>query len=289
MMSIKRLSAALGAELHGVNLAEPWHSALIDGILQTFYEHQVLVIPQQTLSPNRFVEFSRIFGRPQPHILSHLRFPEHPEILYLSNVFKNGKPTGVYDGAAYWHTDMSYEAEPGSATMVYSLQAPAVGGETRFTNMYRAYETLPEATQRCIDNLTVLHHYGNRQDLNENSRTSASPLTAEQQQQVKNVFHPLVLRHPNTGRKALYAVSGSSFGIVGMVDAEARTLLDELKEHATGTEFVYSHRYRVGDVVIWDNLSTMHSATLIGPATGPEDTRLLYRISVKREPGIATP
>jgi len=147
--------------------------------------------------------------------------------------------------------------------------------------MFRAYETLDDTMRRRIDGLTVLHHYGNRQALEDSSRTSAFPLTEEQKATVRNVFHPLVRPHPATGRKALYGISGSSFGIVGMPDDEARALLDELKAHATREEFVYQHHYRVGDVVAWDNYSTLHAATLIPPATGTAHTRYLHRISVK--------
>lgn len=284
MFELISLDASLGAEVVGLDLAAGWDQSTLRALLAAFYHHQVLVIrDQQRLAPADFVALARTLGRPQPHILSHMRHPEHPEILFLSNVFRDGKPIGVYDGAAFWHTDMSYEEDPGTTTLVHCLQTPSSGGETRFANMVAAYQALPEATQARIDDLSVLHHYGNRQDPVEGagSRTAASPLSAEQRKQVKNTYYPLVRRHPVTGRKALYGVSGSSFGIVGMDDHQATALLDELAAHATQPRFIYSHRYRVGDVVLWDNLSTLHSASLIDPASGPEDTRLLHRISVK--------
>lgn len=284
MIEVHSLPGGLGGKILDADLATLRSNAAIEALLAAFYAHQVIVIPNQSLTPGDFAGFARIFGRPQPHILNHLRHPEHPEILPLSNVFKDGEPIGVYDGAAYWHTDMSYEEEPGAVTLVYSIQAPEQGGETCFANMYRAYDTLPEETKRRIDGLTVLHHYGNRADLEESSRTSAFALSEDQKKQATTVYHPLVRHHPVTGRKALYAVAGSSFGIVGMPDDEAIALLDELKAHATQPDFVYRHRYEVGDVVAWDNFSMLHAATLIPPATGPHDTRLLHRISVKGEP-----
>ncbi len=284
MIAVHGLSGGFGAEVLDADLAALESEAAIEALLAAFFAHQVMVVPKQSLTPGGFARFARLFGRPQPHILHHLRHPEHPEILPLSNVFEDGKPIGVYDGAAYWHTDMSYEEEPGRVTLVYSIQAPAQGGETCFADMCRAYDTLPETTRRRIDDLTVLHHYGNRADLEESSRTSASPLSEDQKKQVTKVYHPLVRRHPVTGRKALYAVAGSSFGIVGLPDDEAIALLDDLKAHATQEDFVYRHRYQVGDVVAWDNFSTLHAATLIPPASGPRDTRLLHRISVKGEP-----
>jgi len=284
MLSVRPLPAALGAEITGLDLSAELDEAVFRALLAAFVAHKVVVIPGQDLTAGQFAGFAGRFGRPQPHILSHLRHPEFPEILPLSNIFEDGEPIGVYDGAAYWHTDMSYEEEPAFATVVYSIQAPAAGGETCFADMVRAYEALPEETRRMIDGLTVLHHYGNRADPEEDSRTSASPLSEAQKKAVKNFYHPLVRRHPISGVKALYGVSGSSFGIVGWPDGEAIALLDELKAHATRPAFIYRHRYAVGDVVIWDNAQTLHSASLVPPATGPADTRLLWRVSVKGLP-----
>lgn len=287
MITVRPLPEALGAEVRDVDLAAPCDGELFAGLLDAFFTHHVMIVPGQSLAPGQFAGLARIFGRPKPHVLTHLHHPDYPEILPLSNILEDGEPIGVYEGAAYWHTDMSYEAEPGSSTLVYAIQVPEVGGETSFANMARAYEALPDATKRRIDGLTVLHHYGNRDDLDDDSPTSAEPLRGEQKQQVENVFHPLVLRHPVTGVKALYGVSGSSFGIVGMPDDEAIALLDELKAHATGEAFIYRHRYAVGDLVVWDNLATLHAAARIPPATGPADTRLLHRISVKGAPELS--
>jgi taurine dioxygenase len=133
--------------------------------------------------------------------------------------------------------------------------------------------------KRRIEGLVALHHYGNRDDLDERSRTVASVLTEEQKRKVTWVRHPVARPHPVTGRKALYAVSGSSFGIEGMPDDEARDLLDELKLHATQPKYQLSVKYGVGDVVIWDNASLLHSATLIDP----QHPRTLWRITVKEE------
>jgi taurine dioxygenase len=284
--SIRPLPGPLGTEINDVDASLPLTPYIVTALLEALYDRGAIVLPGQSLTPAELDRFARCFGRPQPHILSHLRLAENPNILRLSNVVENGEPIGVYEGAAYWHTDMSFEADPAMATIVYSIEAPESGGETLIANMFLAYESLPRKTRQSIDALTVLHHYGNRDDLDESSAASASPLSDEQKQQVQNVFHPLVRRHPATGRKALYAVTGSSFGIVGMPDDEAMGLLDELGEHATQPEFTYRHRYGIGDIVVWDNNSTLHAATPIAVATGPHDTRLLHRVSVKADPSI---
>lgn len=274
-----------GTVLSGLQVADD-DPATLRRVVEALHTHGVVAVRDQRMSPEAFVRFARRLGRPQPHIKTELRHPECPEILLLSNVFRDGRPIGIFDGAAYWHTDMSYEAEPASATLVHALQVPEQGGETLFCDMAAAYDDLPADRKAEIEGLQVLHHYGNRSDPDEGSRTSATPLTEEQKRQAVNVFHPLVLPHPATGRKALYGVAGSSFGIVGWGEPAARALLDELKRHATQERYRYAHRYVAGDLVIWDNWATLHSASLIEPATGPGDTRLLYRISVKGMPTI---
>jgi taurine dioxygenase len=204
----------------------------------------------------------------------------HPAILMLSNVFENGKPIGVYEGAAFWHTDVAYRDPPNSATIAYGLERPRGGCPTHFADMFSAYDALPASMKERIDGMVVLHHYGNRADMDESSRTSAERLTPEQKKRIANVFHPLVQRHPITGRKSLYGVAGSSFGIVGMPDDKAVALLDELKAHATEPRFVNRYDIGVGDVAAWDTYSTLHMATLHDRATAPETRRLLWRVSV---------
>jgi taurine dioxygenase len=163
--------------------------------------------------------------------------------------------------------------------MLYSIEVPRVGGDTLFADQYAAYDDLPEAAKRRLEGLVALHHYGNRDDLDTSSRTVASVLDEAQEAKMTWVRHPIVRAHPVTGRKALYAVSGSSFGIEGMAQEESHTLLGELARHATQEKYQLRLRYGVGDLVIWDNASLLHSATL----TDPEDPRTLWRITVKEE------
>ena len=209
-------------------------------------------------------------------------YAELADILVLSNVRRDGRPIGLADGGTYFHTDYSYLEQPARATMLHSITVPSKGGETLFADQRAAYDDLPEATKRRIDGLVVRHHYGNRDDLDTRSRTVASLLTDAQEQRLRWVRHPLVMTHPVTGRKALYAVSGSSFGIDGMPDDEGLALLDELKAHALQPKYRLAVAYGVGDVVIWDNLSMLHSATL----TDPDDPRTLWRITVKPPGGL---
>jgi taurine dioxygenase len=276
-MRFEPLSAGFGVEATGLEVARlsPGQFAEIE---QAFFAAQVLVLRGQHLAPGQFLDFARRFGPPEPHVIDQFHHPEHADILILSNRrTADGEPAGLADAGTYFHTDYSYLDVPARCTTLYSIEVPRKGGDTLFANQYAAYDDLPEATRRRIEGLVGLHHYGNRDDLNERSRTVASVLSEEQQQKVTWVRHPIVRRHPVTGRKALYAISGTSFGIEGMDEAQALALLDELKQHATREKYQLRLKYGVGDVVIWDNASLLHSATLIDP----NDPRTLWRITIK--------
>jgi taurine dioxygenase len=277
-MRFEQLSPGFGVEARGVDVARISETEFRE-IERAFFAAQVLVLRGQDLSPSQFLEFARRFGPPEPHVIDQFHHKEFADILILSNRTANGEPIGLADAGTYFHTDYSYLDVPARATTLYSIEVPRKGGDTLFANQYAAYDDLPEATKRRIDGLVGLHHYGNRNDLDERSRTVASVLSEEQKQKVMWVRHPIARRHPVTGRKALYAVSGTSFGIEGMAESEALALLDELKQHATQEKYQLRLKYGVGDVVIWDNASLLHSATL----TDPSDPRTLWRITIKEK------
>lgn len=278
MTQQRHLSDRIGIALDGVDLSKPLSEAAFREVEQAFFDGQVLAIKGQDLSPAAFLDFARRFGPPEPHVIDTFHHPEAADILILSNrKKKDGSPAGLADGGTYFHTDYSYLDVPARVTMLYSVEVPSSGGATLFADMYGAYDDLPDATKRKIDGLVVRHHYGNRDDLDENSRTAASKLSETQKGKVTWVRHPLVRKHYGTGRKALYAVSGSSFEIEGMPREEGVALLDELKEHALQEKYRFSYAYDVGDVVLWDDLATLHSASL----TDPNDPRTLWRITVK--------
>ncbi len=271
-MRLRKLSDGFGAEADQISpdFGQVWDA---------FFASQVLVFRAQKFTPTTYLDFAKKFGRPEPHVIDQFHHPEHADILILSNVKKNGEPTGLADAGTYFHTDYSYLDVPARATMLYSIQVPKKGGDTLFADQYAAYEGLPSAMKKRIEGLIGLHHYGNRDDEDKSSRTVASVLSDEQEKKMNWVRHPLAHRHPVTGRLALYSVSGSSFGIEGMPQDEAIDLLDELKRHATQQKYRLSLKYGVGDVVIWDNGSLLHSATL----TDPDDPRTLWRITIKEE------
>jgi taurine dioxygenase len=275
MFKPKPLSAGFGVEID-VDLSKPLSDAAFAEIERAFYAGQVLGIRGQKLTAKQFASFASRFGPPQPHVIDQFHHPEDPNILILSNVKKDGQPTGLQDAGSYFHTDYSYLQVPARATTLYSIVVPKAGGDTMFANQQAAYDDLPEAMKKRIEPLYGIHHYGNRHDTDESSRTAASPLSAEQKAKMPLITHKLARPHPVTGRKSLYAVSGSSFGIVGMPEDEARDLLDELAAHSTSEMYRYAFKYGVGDVVVWDNASLLHRATLIDPS----DARTLWRVTM---------
>jgi taurine dioxygenase len=281
MLTAQRTGNTMGAEVTGADLSAPMDDATFRQVQQIFLEHRVIVFRRQELTPLRFLDFANRFGRPEPHVLDQFHHPEYSDILILSNVKKDGKPIGLADGGTYWHSDYSYLEIPARATLLYSIQVPKTGGNTLFADQITAYEDLSASMKQRIEGLVALHLYGNRDDLDLQSRTVAYP-PDERQKQARGIGvirHPLVRRHPLTGRKASYAVSGTSLGIEGMQEREALALLRELAVHSTQPKYQFSVNYGIGDVVAWDNAAVLHSATLVDP----DDPRTLWRITVKEK------
>jgi taurine dioxygenase len=281
-VGFKSLPGAFGVEIIDVDLSKERSNETLREIVEIFYRHQFVVIRRQRLELPEFDAITRAFGAQRPHFLDHLRMDGHPSILMLSNIYDNGRQIGLYEGACFWHTDVAYEDPPNSATIVYSILTPKGGGTpTYLADMFGAYDALPKTMQRMIEDLVVVHHYGNRDDVVEGSPTAAERLTAEQKKRVQNVYHPLVKCHPVTGRRLLYGVAGSSFGIVGMPENEAIDLLRQLAAHATQSRFMTAYEYDPGDIACWDTFSTLHKA----PAQhrverGDPLGRMLWRVSV---------
>ena len=278
-MQFHPLTEGFGTEVLGADLARLSDDDF-ERIWQIWLERHLVVVRAQNLTAQQFHAFAQRLGQPKPHVINQFHHPDIADILILSNVLKNGQPTGLQDAGTYFHTDYSYLAQPARCTTLYSIAVPERGGQrlgaTLFADQQAAYEALSDDMKARIGPLIGRHHYGNREDLNQQSRTVASVLTPAQEDKMQWVHHRIARPHPLTGRKALYAVSGSSFGIEGMPESESFELLDELKRHATQAKFQYALTYGVGDVVVWDNAALLHSATLTDPAL----PRTLWRITL---------
>lgn len=276
-MNIEALSGVLGARIAGMDLSRPLTPDMFSRSEAALHEHGFVVFPGQGLSAAQLLAFARNWGRPEPHVIDTFHHSDDANILVLSNVVRDGRPTGLADAGTYFHSDYSYLDVPARCTILHALEVPCAGAGTMFANQALAYDELPDAMKRRLEGLVARHHYGNRDDLDESSRTAASRLNDEQKKRVAWVRHHVARAHPRTGRMTLYAVSGSSFEIEGMGEGQGRALLDELKAHATKPAYCFTYDYRPGDVIVWDNAQLLHKA----PLPDASQPRTLWRVTVK--------
>jgi taurine dioxygenase len=273
-----KCDAALGAEI-GFDLSGPIDAAAFAEIEAAFHDNIVVFFRGQSLSNERHIAFSRRFGELEVHIVKKYLLPGYPEILLVSNI-KNaaGEHIGLADAGFTWHSDVSYRRTPSRCSLLYAKEVPqrdgVALGDTVFANCIAAYEALPAATKRRLDGLKAIHRYSSRRRIENSPRPK---LTAAQLAETPDIAHPIVRTHPHTGRKAIYVTAGECVGIEGMPDDEAVDLVAELDAHCVRPEFLYRHRWRVGDLVMWDNASAMHLA--ICDYALPE-RRLMHRTTV---------
>ena len=260
-MQINRLSDALGAEISGIDVAD-LNDAEFGTVRDAFHDYQVVVFRDQKLSVEEHIDFSRRFGDMEIHISTDNLLKDHPEILLVTNKKENGKYIGVENAGDEWHSDLSYMEKPSLGSLLYALEISEQGGDTEWSNMYTAYETLPDDTRQRIDGLMARHSFNRfknpRIGIPEQHRENAEERYARISP--PDVIHPVVRTHPETGRKALYVSPRFTIGIEGLPEDEGQTLLDELFAHATRRDFIYHHEWRLGDLLFWDNRNTLHLA-----------------------------
>ncbi len=268
MIDIRPLPGPFGAEIIGLDVRRELAAGTVAEIATALYAHRLVCIRGQALSPGELETFGARLGTPIHHVEEDLRLDGNPGVMSLSNA--DGRPERQRNGGAFWHTDLVFTDEPASITMLHAVAVPEIGGETSFADQVAAHDALPDETRARIEGLSVAHCY--------EGRTDGSMPT---------VFHPLVRVHPVTGKKALYGATGTCLGIRFMEDSEGRALLGELGRHAVRPEFVTRHDYAVDDLVLWDNASTLHCGPRLDPATGPADSRIMHRTSVRGWPAAA--
>jgi taurine dioxygenase len=284
-MHIKNLHSALGAELTGTDLAEPLSRADVDDIEAAWRERLVLVFHGQTLSDPQLIAFSKNFGEldpPGPNPYGEPFNKEHPELNVISNVKENGKPIGnLGDGEAVWHADMTYVDVPPKAALLHALEVPPpeAGGNTYFANMFAAYEALPLELKRAAEGKIAVH------DASRNSagmlRKGYSEVTDVRQ--TVGAHHPLMRTDPKTGRRALFLGRRPNAYVLGLTIPESEALLDALWDHATQPRFAMCHEWRIGDLLMWNNLSVLHRRDPFDSKT----RRVMHRSQIRGNERIA--
>lgn len=274
--------ATLGARIEDLDLSRPLSDEDFQGLLQALGRHGVLSYPRQDLTPSQLRDFSRRFGELEINVSGLYQEAGLPEVMVLSNIVEDGKPLGLSDAGQDWHTDMSYSRMIAFTNVLYGLRIPHRDGQplgnTEFCNMHAAYDGLPEELKQRLDGMTVLHDFDKFWEMMRRERGSTRPpLTAAQRAAKPPVPHPLFLTHPITGRKVLYCNPGYAVRIQELDEAESQRMLDFLFEHQTRPEYRHAHRWQVGDVLMWDNMGTIHNAI---PDYRPDEPRLIKRCQV---------
>ncbi len=265
MITVTPTGAALGARITGVDLSQPVDDATFAAIENALHQHEVVVFPGQTLTPEQHIAFSRRFGELEHHVRLDRCRPGYPELFVVSNIIENGKPIGSQDAGFFWHSDLCYAAEPSRGSLFYAHEIPMQDGQPRgdtlFASMTAAYEALPDSTKRTLAGRKAVNSYiaGYSRERKSGPRPQ---LTPEQRAKTPDMPHPAVRTHPVTGKKCLFVNEGYTTEIVGLPAEESRELLQSLFEHLKQDRFVYRHRWTQGDFLIWDNCSTQHRAVL---------------------------
>ncbi len=272
--------AALGAEVRGVNLAAPLDEASHGAIVRAWHDHLVLLFRGQSLSPRQLASFSARFGvLDMVPAWRAFHAEDVDEVLVISNVKKDGQPIGVLGyGESEWHTDMSYQAEPPRASILHALEVPPEGGDTSFINMYLALENLPADLRAALDGRALNHD--SSYDSAGNLRPGA-PRVADVRA-APGARHPAVRLHPETRRPALFLGRRLNAYIVGCSVEESERLLDRIWDHVCRSAYAWTHRWKKGDVLLWDNRCTMHRREPFDPST----RRVMHRTQIKGEAPI---
>lgn len=275
--------ASLGCSIEGMDLSQPLTADDVDLILRAFGRYGVVCFPQQTITAAQHKAFAARFGSLEINVAAgSYTEPGHPEVMILSNIVENGKPLGLADAGQDWHTDMSYSEPIAFLNVLYGVRIPHRDGKplgaTVFADMCAAYDDLPDEFKRGLAGKTATHDFAKFWDMmRQRPGSTRGPLTPEQRAQKPPVSHPVFLRHPVSGRLALYCSVGYVTKIDGLPRDESDAILKALFDHQLQAKYQHAHRWSVGDVLAWDNLWTMHNAI---PDYRADEPRLVKRCQV---------
>jgi taurine dioxygenase len=277
-MHVRRLSYGLAAEITGIDLRQPLDDTTVRAVRQAWLDNNVLVLPNQDITPEQQIRFSRYLGPVEDYPLTHYRLKGHPEIFLLTNQPIEGKPSETRNAGRHWHSDLSFTAKPALGSILRCIEIPDVGGTTLFANQYLAYDTLSPKFQALLDDLWAVHElFSKTKDLKNLDQGQVRDL----KKQNPRIAQPVVRVHPETGRKALYVSVAVTTQIVGMNPEESDAILEFLFAHQTQSHFTYRHTWRPHDIVMWDNRCTLHMAV---PDHNHSQPRVMYRTTISGTP-----
>lgn len=293
MVTVRRIGKHLGAEISGVDLSQPLDDDLFAQVANAFFDNEVIFFRNQKIPPERQVAFTRRFGVLEQHVRKESRLDGHPEILVISNIVKDDRtPIGAQDAGRFWHSDLSYKKEPSMLSALYAIEIPVKDGralgDTRFASTTAAYSALPEDMKQKLQGMKNVHSYvyyraKNRQAQKEEQAAGGRvvteyELTGEQLKSVPEVEVPVVRTHPVTKRKGLFVNEAHTSRIAGLTQADSDALLAQLCRHIVQPEFIYTHHWQPGDLLMWDNVAVQHKATFDYDLPL---RRLMYRTTVR--------
>lgn len=282
MLRVEPLDQAVGAKLYGLDLSKPMTDDEFKWVLNALGTHGYVCFPGQNITPAQLKAFSSRFGTLEINVAGAFQEPGIPEVMTLSNIVEDGKPLGIADAGQDWHTDMSYSDMISFVNVLFGIKIPVRDGKplggTSFADMYAAYDDLPQDIKDKIETLTATHDFNKFWEMMRREKGSTRPpLTPEQRAKKPPVVHPLVLIHPISGRKVLYANPGYTERVNELSQAESDALLDFLFKHQLQPKYQATHRWTPGDVLMWDNICTIHNAVA---DYRPDEPRLIKRCQV---------
>ena len=283
MVTIRSTGKTLGARVEGLDLSQPLSRATFGPLLTALGEYGVLCFPGQDLTPAQQRDFSARFGTLEINVAAgKFTAPGLPEVMILSNKIVDGQPVGLGDAGQGWHTDMSYSAEIAFANVLHAREVPRRDGRvlgcTEFANMHAAYADLPDDIKERIEGRMAIHDFAKFWDMmRARPGSKRGPLTEEQRAKKPPVHQPIVRVHPITGRKVLYCNPGYATYIEGLEREESDALLVFLFQHQLQDKYLYRHEWNEGDVLMWENIGTIHNAVA---DYGPDEPRYITRCQV---------
>ncbi len=277
-ITVRKLHPLIGAAITGIDARQPMDQATFAAVHQAWMDHLVVVFPGQDISDEDHVAFTRHFGEPEIFHQQIIKSRRVREIFRVSNVDDDGNlmppshPTVKQVSLAQlWHTDSSYRTEPCMGSLLHGIEISRTGGVTQFINMYAVYDELPDHLRRQVENRRALHDFGNLHRLQD-----LKPMTEAERAAVPPIWHPMVRRHPVTGRKSLFISPIYNNQVEGMDDAAGQALIRELTAFAEQPRYLYAHKWEPHDILMWDNRCTMHAVTPHDPA----ERRVMHRTTI---------